>query len=47
MKKFFALLTALVLCAALFTGAALAEDENLASAKGLLDFWYKTRAATS
>ena len=40
MKKFFALLTALVLCAALFVGAAMAEDENLASAKGLLDFWY-------
>ena len=44
MKKFFALLTALVLCAALFTGAALAEDENLASAKGLLDFWYKNKS---
>ena len=44
MKKFFALLTALVLCAALFVGAAMAEDENLASAKGLLDFWYKNKS---
>lgn len=44
MKKFFALLTALVLCATLFVGAAMAEDENLASAKGLLDFWYKNKS---
>ena len=44
MKKFFALLTALVLCATLFTGIAVAEDENLASAKGLLDFWYKNKS---
>ena len=44
MKKFFALLTALVLCASLFVGAAMAEDENLASAKGLLDFWYKNKS---
>ena len=44
MKKFFALLTALVLCATLFVGTAMAEDENLASAKGLLDFWYKNKS---
>ena len=44
MKKFFALLTALVLCATLFTGIAVAEDENLASAKGLLDFWFKNKS---
>ena len=36
MKKFFALLTALVLCVTLFVGTAMAEDENLASAFGFL-----------
>ena len=43
MKKFAALLTALALCLTLFAGFAMAEDENLASAKGLLDFQYKSK----
>ena len=43
MKKFAALLTALALCLTLFAGFAMAEGENLASAKGLLDFQYKSK----
>ena len=44
MKKFLAMLTAIALCLTLFAGFAVAEDENLASAKGLLDFWYKNKS---
>ena len=43
MKKFIALLTALVMCLTLCAGFAAAEDENLNSAKGLLDFQYKSK----
>ncbi len=43
MKKFIALLTALVLCLTLCAGFAAAEDENLTAAKGLLDFQYKSK----
>ena len=44
MKKIIALLMAIVLCMTMLWGAAVAEDENLASAKGLLDFWYKNKS---
>ena len=44
MKKIIALLMAVALCMTLLFGAAVAEDENLASAKGLLDFWYKNKS---
>ena len=44
MKKIIALLMAIALCMTMLWGAAVAEDENLASAKGLLDFWYKNKS---
>ena len=44
MKKLLALLTAVALCMGLLAGVAMAEDENLASAKGLLDFMYKSKS---
>ena len=44
MKKIIALLMAVALCMTMLFGAAVAEDENLASAKGLLDFWYKNKS---
>ena len=43
MKKIIAMLTLLALCLSPVAGFA-AEDENLASAKGLLDFWYKSKS---
>ena len=45
MKKFLAMLTALMLCLTMFAGFAAAEetDENLLSAKALLDFMYKNK----
>ena len=43
MKKIIALLTLLALCLSPVAGFA-AEEENLASAKGLLDFWYKSKS---
>ena len=36
MKKIIALLMAIALCMTMLWGVAVAEDENLASAKGLL-----------
>ena len=44
MKKLLALLMAVALCMGLLAGVAMAEDENLASAKGLLDFMYKSKS---
>lgn len=44
MKKIIALLMAIALCMTMLWGVAVAEDENLASAKGLLDFWYKNKS---
>ncbi len=44
MKKIIALLMAIALCMTMLWGAAVAEDENLASAKGQLDFWYKNKS---
>ena len=43
MKKFIALLAALALCLTFTAGLAEETDENLISAKGLLDFWYKNK----
>ena len=43
MKKFIALLAALALCLTFTAGLAEETDENLVSAKGLLDFWYKNK----
>ena len=45
MKKFLAMLTALMLCLTMFASFAAAEetDENLLSAKALLDFMYKNK----
>lgn len=44
MKKLLALLMALALCMGMFAGVAMAEDENLPSAKSLLDFLYKSKS---
>ena len=43
MKKFIALLAPLALCLTFTAGLAEETDENLISAKGLLDFWYKNK----
>lgn len=44
MKKLLALLMTLALCMGMFAGVAMAEDENLPSAKSLLDFLYKSKS---
>lgn len=44
MKKIVALLMAVALCMTMLAGVALAEDENLANTKVLLDQQYKNKS---